>query len=190
MNLSVYSGFWIHEEKSSSKGGVILGSIIGSSFVVFLTSLFVLFRYRGQLKMICWGYTAPISSVTDKQMQQGARRRASISTEETAEFINTLGIALRRQSVLRQRSNLVATIDDNDFGNFSSYITPDGVAEYLNRFQNQVTPIGEGSDSDADFDIQEHENSDVVPATGAVSSRAPVSTQLNDAISVTSSKQM
>ena len=85
------------------------------------------------------------------------------------------------------------------FGNFSSYMTPDGVAEYLNRFQNQVTCTDEGAQlhggdsdhvSDADLDIQEHGNVDVVTATGALSSRAPESTQLNDAVSVTSSMQM
>jgi hypothetical protein len=169
--LFVYSDFWIHDEKApSSKSGVILGSIIG-----FLQAC------------LCCSDT--------EANARGKATKAScflVRTEETAEFIDNLGIALRRQPVLRQRNNLVATVDADDFGNFSSNMTPDGVAAYLNRFQNQVTCHGGDLDhvSDADLDIQEHENADVVTATGALSSRAPESTQLNDAVSVTSSMQM
>uniref|UniRef100_A0A7S0MQV6 PKD/REJ-like domain-containing protein n=1 Tax=Cryptomonas curvata TaxID=233186 RepID=A0A7S0MQV6_9CRYP len=83
--LSAYVTSWIlsaDPEKTASKAtAVIYGSVIGSAFVVFLTSLAVLFRYRNQLKAF-------------KPVEQGP-----VLIGDAAELVYNIRAELRKNSV-------------------------------------------------------------------------------------------
>ena len=82
--LSVLVSSWVSSaDNSASKAtAVIYGSVIGSAFVVFLTSLAVLFRYRFHLKTF-----KPIEN------------NASVLTGDAAELVYNIRAELRKNSV-------------------------------------------------------------------------------------------
>jgi hypothetical protein len=122
-NFSVYTASLLSTEgdgeapqsrAGGSKVTVLIGSVIGSAFVLMLTSLMVWYRYRMQLKAF-------------KQLQEyddlisvswtADRRSSSLFATDAADLVYSLRNMLRRQSSIHQRkqSKLFETDELQDF---------------------------------------------------------------------------
>ena len=113
--LSVHAASFFSEKSfvAGSKMGVIVGSVIGSAFVVVLTSLVVWFRYRIQFKQ------TELLETQDNILpaaENQKKRQSSVFSSEAVEFIYNMTSELRRQSALRQRrhSTSAATVEQED----------------------------------------------------------------------------